>query len=239
MQSEERIHQVYLLTRKSDSQQYVGITIKDRFDKRIYCHKISERFKGDDFDTKILAESTNRSKIEELEEYFIKYYDTYNNGLNDSESGKGYGHNDPKFTTLGYKFTNEQRQRMSEAGKKRALREGFETRSKRSKAAWENEEYRKKQIEIRKNKRLRPPKISDEDVVKIRERFHSMKEYLEKETFRINEARHSKNPSWKKTNKERVFANMFHKEYGVSSPALYGIVSYKTRTKVLPSLCKY
>lgn len=203
------------------------------------CHRISERFKDDDFDIKILAESTVRSKIEELEEYYIKYYDTYNNGLNNSESGKGYGHNDPKFTTLGFKFTDEQRKKMSEAGKKRALREGFETRSRRSKDAWKNEEFRKKQIEIRKNKRLRPPKISDECVVKIRERFHSMEDYLEKETNKINEERHSKNPSWKKTNKERVFANVFHKEYNVSVPTLYGIVSYQTRTKVLPSLCKY
>jgi hypothetical protein len=203
------------------------------------CHQISERFKDNSFDVEILAESTDRSEIEKLEEYYIQYYDTYNNGLNNSKGGKGYGHNDTKFTTLGYSFTDEQRKNMSESAKKRALKEGAKARSKRSKAAWENNEYRKKQIEVRKDKRLCPPKISDKDVIKIRERFHSMNDYLEQETHKINKERHLKNPSWKKTNKERVFANMFHKEYNISSTALHNIVSYKTRTKVLPSLCKY
>lgn len=201
-------------------------------------HQISERFKDDDFDVKILAEDSDRSKIEYLEEYYISYYDTYHNGLNKTKGGKGFGHNDPMFTTLGYTFTPEQRKNMSEAGKKRALREGFEVRSQRSKSVWQNEEYRRKQSEIKKNKRLRPPKISDEEVLQIRKRFHSMEDYLNREAGRINKERHSKNPSWKKTNKERVFANKFHTEYGITNTSLHSIVSYKTRTTVLPSLCK-
>ena len=203
------------------------------------CHRSSERFYNDDFDFQILAEDTNRSKIEDLEEYYIQYYDTYNNGLNNTKGGKGFGHNDPKFTTLGYTFTDDQRMKMSEAGKKRALREGFDVRSQRAKTAWKNEEYRKTQSEIRKNKRLSSPKVSDEDVVKIREDFHSMESYLDEEVDRINKERHLKNPSWKKTNRERVFANKFCDRYGLTNTAIYGIVSYKTRTKILPLLCKY
>jgi len=202
-------------------------------------HYSSERFKNDDFDVEIIEENADRSKIEELEEYYISYYDTYENGLNNTKCGKGFGHNDPKFTTLGYSFTEDQRKKMSESGKRRAIREGFELRSQRSKSIWKNEEYRKKQSEIRKNKRLSPPKISDKKVLEIRKRFHSMEDYLNEEVNKINKERHLKNPSWKKTNKERVFANKFHTDYDLTATALYGIVSYKTRTQVLPSLCKY
>ena len=82
---------------------------------------------------KYLKNLTTETILKEREEYWINSLDTFNNGLNESPSGKGCGHNSPNFTTLGYKFSDEQRKKMSESAKKRAKREGFDIRSKRSK----------------------------------------------------------------------------------------------------------
>lgn len=200
------------------------------------CHRISERFYDDDFNIKILAESPDRSEIEDLEEYYIKYYDTYNNGLNNSEGGKGYGHNDPKFTTLGYKFTDEQRRKMSEAGKKRALREGFDIRSKRSKTAWQNEEYRKRQSEIRKNKRLRPPKLTDDQVAEIRKRWDEEKADIISKVNSINESKI--NSSHYEITPHGYFAKQYSDYYNVTTTTIKNVILWKTRTRVLPSVCK-
>ena len=80
-------------------------------------HKRSNRFKNDEFDVTVLEESVDRNYIEQREEYWIEKLDTWKNGLNESSSGKGYGHNSPNFTTLGYKFTDVQREKMSKSAK--------------------------------------------------------------------------------------------------------------------------
>lgn len=238
MQSPEETHLVYLLTRKSDSQQYVGITIKRRLKQRLGDHKRSNRFKNDDFDFKVLEESQDRQYIEDREEYYINEYDTFNSGLNDTSSGKGYGHNSKNFTTLGYIFTEEQRENMSIAAKNRAKNEPSGLRAEKSKKLWEDPEYRKKQEGKRKGKRLRPPKISDEEVAVIRNHFESVKNDYIAKAEAINLERHKRNPSWKKTTPERAFAKDFHEHYNLSDKGLYGIVAYKTRTEVLPDLWK-
>ena len=234
MQSKERLHQIYLLTRKSDGQQYVGITIEDRIHNRMSQHRCTDRFREDDFTAQVIYESYDRKEVENLEEHYINKYDTFYNGLNNTKGGKGYGHNDPKFTTLGYEFTDEQKKNMSKSGKLRAEKEGFAVRSKRSKEFMMDGRIPQKLSKERKNKRMAPPKISDEDVQKIRKRFHSMEDYLVSKTNEVNEYRESRNPSWKKTNKERVFSHQFSEEYGVTPTTLYGIVSYKTRIKSVP-----
>ena len=64
-------HLVYLLTRKSDSQQYVGITIERRMKQRIGDHKRSKRFRNDEFTIEILEKSLDRSYIEQRESELI------------------------------------------------------------------------------------------------------------------------------------------------------------------------
>lgn len=235
-QSTQEESVVYLLKRKSDSEPYVGITLKRRLKQRMGYHKRSKRFRGIGFDYEILEESTDRSYIEKQEEYWIQELDTYNNGLNDSPSGKGWGHNSPNFTTLGFVFSDESRKKMSESAKKRAAEEGFEIRSQRSKSNWDNPEYVEKQKDVRKGKRLGPLKISDEQVNNIRDHYKKEYDSLIEHCKKINEERHKKNPSWRKTNPGVEFGKLYQNQYGCSSKQLENIVLWKTRTKVLPSL---
>lgn len=233
---EEDQHLVYLLTRKSDSQQYVGITIERRMKQRMGDHKRSKRFRNDEFTIEILEKSLDRSYIEQRESELIEELDTYNNGLNESPSGKGYGHNSKNFTTLGYIFSEESRKKMSESAKKRGG--GPEQMREISLNQWSDPKIRKHHSEIRKGKRLRKPKLSDEIVVEIRLFYESIKDQLEKECRDINEERNKKNSSWKKTNTAQLFGNKYSEKYSVSNTLLRDIVLWKTRTKVLPSICK-
>ena len=67
--------------------------------QRMGDHKRSKRFRDDEFIIEILEKSADRQYINEREEYWIQKLDTYKNGLNESWSGKGYGHNSSNFTT--------------------------------------------------------------------------------------------------------------------------------------------
>lgn len=201
-------------------------------------HKRSNRFKGDEFEVQILEESYDRNYIEGREEYWIEELDTYQNGLNESPSGKGYGHNSPNFTTLGYKFSDEQRDRMSKSAKERAKREGFEVRSKRSKDNYKDPEYLKKQKQSKSGKRLRPPKLSDNQVDEIRDTFAKELEEIQQEINHVNEKRRKKNSGWRPITPYSTFARKYCDYYNVSAKCIENIVSGKSRTERLPSIYK-
>lgn len=102
---------VYKLTRE-DGQIYIGITIN--FRKRLTEHKNSKRFK--EFGIKeytILEECETYNEAEILEEKYIKKFDSFHNGLNNSINGKG-NHLSKKFTTKGFKFSEESKRKMRE-----------------------------------------------------------------------------------------------------------------------------
>lgn len=198
-------------------------------------HKRSKRFRNDEFTIEILEKSNDRQYINEREEYWIQKLDSFNNGLNESWSGKGYGHNSSNFTTEGYIYSEKSRKRMSESAKKRCDPEKMREISKKQ---WNDPKIRKHHSEIRKGKRLRKPKLSDEKVAEIRLFYESIKNQLEKECKVINEERHKKNSSWKKTNTAQLFGNKYSEKYSVSNTLLRDIVLWKTRTQVLPSICK-
>jgi len=225
---------VYLLKRKSDSEPYVGITLKRRLKQRMGDHKRSKRFKGIGFDCEILEESIDRSYIEKQEEYWIRKLDTYNKGLNESPSGKGWGHNSPNFTTLGFTFSDTSRKKMSESAKKRAVEEGSEVRSQRSKDNWNHPEYRAKQTQIRKGKRLRPPKISDEQVIQMRAHYEKEKKECIREIQEYNDT--AKKRGWSLKTSSSHFARKYSDFYNCSNVAIKGIIEWKTRTKILPPL---
>jgi len=196
-------------------------------------HKRSSRFKNNEFHIQILEESFDRSYIEDKESHYISVYDTFANGLNDTETGKGYGHSSPKFNTLGYTFSNESRKKMSESAKKRCIN-NFEAMSERSKKAWGNLEYREHQSKVRQGKRLRPPKLSDEAVNEIRVLYYnSVKSYEQKCEVYNQEAvklgRMLLTP-------HGAFAKEHHKKYDVSPTTIKNIVLNKVRTKALPSV---
>lgn len=106
---------VYKLIRE-DFKEYIGTAIN--FKNRLCQHRKSPRFSELSIvDYEILYEG-NYYECLLLEEYFINLYDTYHNGLNNSKDGRG-NHNAPNFTTLGYKYTDEQRQKIKDWHKSR------------------------------------------------------------------------------------------------------------------------
>ena len=197
-------------------------------------HKRSKRFRDIGFDYEILEESIDRSYIEKQEEHWIQKLDTYNNGLNESPSGKGWGHNSSNFTTLGFTFSDESRKKMSESAKKRAVKEGFEVRSQRSRDNYKNPEYLAKQIKAKKGKRLRPPKISDELVIQMRSHYEKEKKKCAEEIQEYNDT--AKKKGWPLKTTSSHFARKYSHFYNCSNVAIKGIIEWKTRTKVLPSL---
>jgi len=210
----------------------------DRIDTRMKVHSISERFKDDEFEITILETSDSREYIETREEWWISHFDSYHNGLNLTQGGKGFGHENPNFTTFGFTFPEDSRQKMSKSAKERAKREGFEIRSERSKKNWECPKYRKAQEGKRAGKRLRPTKISDEEVARIREKFLIEQSHLIEEVKQENERRHNINSSWKKTNLACWFASKYKDEYGVSDVWLRNVVQNKIRVRPLPEVFK-
>ena len=204
-----------------------------RLKQRMGDHKRSKRFRDDDFDVVILEESIDRSYIEDKESYYILAHDTFNNGLNDTETGKGYGHSSPAFSTLGYIFSDESRKKMSDSAKKRCVG-NLEVMSERSKKTWKNLEYREHQSKVRRGKRLKPPKLSDETVNEIRVLYLSLlKLYKEKcEVYNEEAAKLGRMLS----TPHGMFAKEYHNKYEVSTTTIKNIVLNKTRTKTLPAV---
>jgi predicted GIY-YIG superfamily endonuclease len=229
---------VYLLKRKSDGKLYIGITIERRFKIRMDEHRRSERFKDSEFDIEILEHSKDRKFIEEREEFHIKRLKTFESGLNESPGGKGWGHNDPKFTTREFKFSEESRRKMSISGKLRAAREGHEKRVENTKKAWANPEYVKRQIEVKKGKRLHKPLISDERVDEMRKHFDSVKNDLEQQA-KIRSERNLKLGRFPVT-AYKLFGEQYFSQYPeVTQATIVAIVANKRRLCPLPALYKF
>lgn len=168
-----------------------------------------------------------------MERFYVKKYDTFHNGLNKTTNGQGDGNFSGTFTTRGYVFTEEQRKRMSEAAKKRAKREGFDLRSKRSKAVWDKggDEYRQRQSKVRKRRRLHSHlKLTDEQAWEIDSRYKDSLESLTLECEQTNAER--KRRGIIQTNTKRLFAHKVHVEYGVTPNTIYNILTGK-RMKLL------
>ena len=108
---------VYLIIR-SDNKLYVGSTNRNRIKKRMYEHSISKRFKGYEWKIKELYSTSNIEDCYEKEEQFIKKYDTFHNGLNESINGRG-NNLSKNFTTLGFKFSDDSKKKMSETRKRK------------------------------------------------------------------------------------------------------------------------
>jgi len=157
---------VYRLIR-SDGQQYIGTTYEDGFKRRMTAHSKSERFDGFSFECEVLENSDDFEYIAGREEYYIKKYDTYLNGLNESVDGKG-NHLCGDFTTKGFIFSEESRMKMRESAKKRIKRDGIPfkgcSHSSDQKEKWSRE---------RKGKLPPNTRLTEELVIEIVDLFAS------------------------------------------------------------------
>ncbi|MDP7367950.1 MAG: hypothetical protein QGH83_11930 [Candidatus Pacebacteria bacterium] len=194
---------IYKLTR-NDNKEYIGTTDTKCFRSRMNAHKISERFREYTFAIEILEKSTNISLLEK-EELYISKFNTYKKGLNKTPEGKGYGHNSNKFTTRGYKFSEEIKQKMKE--------------KKKSYIPWNKGKTGYKLNVDRKGKCYRTPKFSDEVYKKIRE-LYAKKSHIE--------SANTKQKNGKILTYERAFAKLYSPEFNISIPMVLNILNNKT-----------
>lgn len=213
---------VYKLTR-DDNVLYIGTTNTQRYSKRMGEHKNHKRFKNHSFKDEILEKSTDYDYIQSKEADYIENYDTYKNGLNDTINGSG-NHLSQKFTTKGYKFSDQQRKNMSIAG--RGKHSG-----KNNGMYGRNHTRESKTIMSKKRIGVSFPKIlTQENVNQIRKNF--------KEQKFINETYLSGNgkeyiigdtlQNGIKLNYLTVFSKIEAKEYNISSQLIRAIIQNKT-----------
>jgi len=140
---------IYKVTNKINGREYVGQTInslKKRKSEHIsvalsihdnnYFHSALRRYGPENFDWKTIHECVNIDDLNKWEIYYIKYYNTFNNGYNLTLGG---------FGSIGYKHTKETKKKISIAnGGKRSSWYG-----KRH-----SEETKKRMSESHKGKKL-------------------------------------------------------------------------------------
>lgn len=106
------IHLVYKII-GLDGRPYIGISSLKNLGNRKSAHKNKKAsMLGDNFIIEPIYMSTDRLHIEQMEEFFIEDYDSYNNGHNLTRNGKGNHNNTEKFNTYGYKFSDASKHKM-------------------------------------------------------------------------------------------------------------------------------
>jgi len=209
---------IYKLTR-DDGQIYIGTTDNRHIKKRLYDHKRSKRFNKYSFTVEILEEN-NDITIHDKEQYYIKKFDSYNNGLNDTIDGKG-NHNAPNFTTRGYKFSKESRKRMSISAKRR-FENGEIPWNKNKKDIYSKETLENISKSQKKRFRDNPQgKLTIEIVKYIRAFFESRPEIKNPKIGKIQ--RNGKILPY-----NRAFAQYFNQQFNITDVALYNIIIRKS-----------
>lgn len=218
---------IYLITRK-DGQQYVGITYDMK--KRMREHSYSERFKMGIESVSIIKECETYTEASELEEKYIEEYDTFRNGLNRSKNGKG-NHLAPSFTTLGFKYSDESKKKMSENN---WIKRGG-TNPMLGKE--HKEETKKSWSDTRKGKCWGPRKIPLEDALMIKETYKKdllvfddefiidMVKKTDRERVGKDPIESLKSPNGKHLNKKILYAYYYSKIYNVTRQNILRILS--------------
>ena len=210
---------VYKITRNDDLA-YIGITVNPK--ARFESHKKSPRFEAGIKKIEILEKCESYELAEVLEEKYISEYDTYYNGLNLTIDGKGKN-KDSKFNTLGYKFSEKSKRKMSESAKKRGPNRKEVIHSESTKARWS---------EIRKGKSYGPTKLTEKDWLEIYDLYVNDKIQFEK-SFVLKFVKKSQKEYYDSLNfselrggngkpltKETLYSNYFAEKYNVSQQAI-------------------
>jgi hypothetical protein len=97
---------------RDDNLIYIGKTKKSRLKYRMSSHAKSQRFKDHTFTYEILFEHYDHNLILNKETEFVKKFNSFEKGLNKTPTGQGQHLNSYKFTTLGFKFTEQTKQKL-------------------------------------------------------------------------------------------------------------------------------
>lgn len=228
-------NKVYKITR-SDGQEYIGITVD--LNKRVKEHTRSSRFASGISKVEVLFESIKYEDCQNLESAFIEKFDTFNNGLNLSPTGKGKGHRKGEcnsFTTKGMTFSESAKEKMSKAHK---------SRTNYAKGWCHSAATRKRWSELRKG-RVFNPKLSAQEVEKIKkidiESFLLPKSYIilkikksqklniVKDEYSVSELRSMKlvSGNGKPVNFIGWVADMIKGDYSIDAPMIRNILAGK------------
>lgn len=158
---------IYKITNQVNGKSYIGLTTKDRptdrysqhrylarhpemensKSKNSYIHAAMRKYGLENFTFEIIEEVSENEDLNVKEQYWIAFYHTYVkdpqcNGYNLTKGGEG---------TQGFSRTQtiEEREKRKISNKQFYINhpEALVEKSKRTKALWENEEYRKKVTE--------------------------------------------------------------------------------------------
>lgn len=201
---------VYKLTR-SDGKEYIGKSAN--FKNRLSQHKKHKRFKNYDIiKYEILHYCLTHEEALLAEKNSIKQYDTFYNGLNSTIDGTGNNYSD-KFTTKGFKFTEESKKKMSSSSLKRkainSVRKWHDNLEKDRKTLF----Y--KNHSIKTKGKPKPTKIDENVVIDILTCFKN-KIPLEG----VGEKR----PNGRKMSYRQAFSLHFSKKYTISPRAVVNII---------------
>jgi len=205
---------VYKIIR-DDGLIYIGTTNEKAFRGRMNSHRYSKRFKERNFEIDILLQSISYDFIQNMEEHYIKTFDSYKNGLNESINGKG-NHMSKNFTTRGYKFSKKSRERMSRAKK------GIIPWNKGKKGCHSKESL--KRIS-EKNKGQRRSYKLDEN-----QRYEIMKEYNDHNYISNDVNKVMKNG--RVLTYEKAFAKKVSIKYNVTQQCIYNMLKGRTWANV-------
>lgn len=164
----------------------------------------------------ILFEGTYE-ECDEKEEYFIQLHDTFRNGLNLTNRGKGKNMSD-KFNTFGYKFSEVSKLKMSESAKKRKNRPTGYSHSDHTKLKWS---------QLRKGKVWCPIKIDPVQLISEWNNFTPSMEELEalKSSTETSVPKFKNGRLFSYTKAKLIlFKNIKSKEYSVSKQAITRII---------------
>lgn len=199
---------VYKITRK-DNLEYIGIT--KNMGARVSQHIKSPRFSLGIEKVEVLETAESYEEAEELEEFFIQKFDTWKNGLNLTQTGKGLNEG-TKFNTLGYKFSERSRQKMKD-------NHWSKTGSYTPRGRAASEKQRAHLTKIAKERQVRT-KLSKQDVVAILTNFKN-RPHLEGVGHVAANGR--------KLTYERLFAKSCCGDYDITSAQLMNIITGKAK----------
>ena len=221
---------IYKATNKINGKMHIGRTIKSLFERtrghiskslnnsdgNIYFHNAIKKHGPENFEWKIIAKCNSLEELNAAEIEMIKKYDTFENGYNLTKGGEG---------TVGYKLTEETKNKISEAvsGKNHPMY-----------GKHISEEHKRRLSEFNRGKQ-----VSEETRRKLSEthsgknNFNYSKHFSEETKKRMSEAqRGKKNAMYGRQHSEKTKERMSRMRKGKKHP-LYGKhYSEETRNKI-------
>jgi hypothetical protein len=198
---------VYKITRV-DGLAYIGIA--KNFKNRLASHRLSDRFSSGILKHEILFEGEYQDCYDR-EETYITEHDTFHNGLNKTNHGRGYGN----WSTLGFKFSTESRAKMSQSKKDNYI-------------PWNaGKKYQlSEEVRARRKGKMCSSKLTKDQVLEIR-KLHSDKVKLD--IFMEN---NHKGKNGIPITYDIFFVNQYHKEYGLTTTGMRNIIKRKSWVNV-------